>query len=155
MQRAVDEGVVGPALAARVDAVDDVGPAGDAAQRPAAADDLAIGREIGGDAEVFLRPAERQAETGHHLVEDQDRAGLVGDLTQAAQELRLGEDDALAALDDDSREIVLVLAHDLTHRLQVVIGRHQDERLEHIGHTAAISRCDGIVGGLRRKEAEG
>ena len=48
--------------------------AGDDADRHAAADDLAVGREIGPDAEPGLRAAGMDAEAGDDLVEDQGGA---------------------------------------------------------------------------------
>ena len=47
--------------------------AGDHADRQAAADDLAVGGEVGPDTEIRLRAARVHAEAGDHLVEDQRR----------------------------------------------------------------------------------
>ena len=49
----------------------DVGPAGHAAARQAAGQDLGQRRQVGPDAVMFLRPAGRDAEAGDDLVEDQ------------------------------------------------------------------------------------
>ena len=53
--------------------------------RQSAADHLAERREVGGDAEALARAAERDAESGHHLVEDQQGAGCVGEPPQARE----------------------------------------------------------------------
>ncbi|VWC44722.1 hypothetical protein BAR24066_07266 [Burkholderia arboris] len=71
---------VGPHAA--VDGVHEAGGAGDDAQRQAAADDLAVRREIGPDAEHGLRAARMDAEAGDHFVEDQRDTGLFGDAAQ-------------------------------------------------------------------------
>src|SRR5438874_895551 len=44
---------------------------GDRAARQTAGEDLGQGRQVGADAISLLRPARRDAEAGHHLVEDQ------------------------------------------------------------------------------------
>ena len=51
----------------------------------AAADDLAQNGQVGRDAVALLRPAERQAEAGHHLVEDQQGAMLARSARGAAR----------------------------------------------------------------------
>ncbi|VWD35692.1 hypothetical protein BLA50215_05005 [Burkholderia lata] len=75
---------VGPHAA--VDGVHEAAGAGDDAQRQATADDLAVRREIGPDAEHGLRAARMDAEAGDHFVEDQCDAGLLGDATQFLEE---------------------------------------------------------------------
>ncbi|CAB3969489.1 hypothetical protein BCO9919_03787 [Burkholderia cenocepacia] len=75
---------VGPHAA--VDRIHEAAGAGDHAQRQAAADDLAVRREIGPDAEHRLRAARMDAEAGDHFVEDQGDASLLGDAAQFLQE---------------------------------------------------------------------
>ena len=53
--------------------------AADHAQGHAAANDFAVGDEVGLDAEVSLRPAGAGAETQHHFIEDEGGAGFAGD----------------------------------------------------------------------------
>ena len=82
--------------------------AGDDADRQAAADDLAVGGEVGCDAELRLRAAGMHAETGHHLVEDQHDAGCLRERAQLVQELarlELGAA-ALHRLDEDRGQFV-------------------------------------------------
>ena len=56
------------------DLLHDVAPAAVGADGQAAADDLAERGEVGRDAVELLRAAAREAEAGHHLVEDEQRA---------------------------------------------------------------------------------
>src|SRR5205085_6539130 len=49
-----------------------VGPAPEGGKRQSAADDLAEGGEVGGDAEVCLGPPGTEAEAGDDLVEDEE-----------------------------------------------------------------------------------
>ena len=93
---------------AAVDPIHEPRRAGDDADRHAAADDLAVGGEVGPDAEPLLRAARRDAEAGDHLVEDQRGADLARDRAQLAQELarlQIGTA-ALHRLDEDRRELV-------------------------------------------------
>src|SRR3546814_12671103 len=62
----------------------------DHADRIAATNDFAVGAQIGLDAEQALGAGRMRAEAGHDLVEDQQRAGLAGDLAQVLQELEIG-----------------------------------------------------------------
>ena len=67
----------------------------------------------GVDAEALARAAGRDAEAGHHLVEDQQRAVLVGERAQRREEAGIGRDEARVAddrLDDDRGDAAGVLA---------------------------------------------
>src|SRR3954468_22066500 len=64
-------------VAARSEAVHDVGATPERSQRQPAADDLAEDREIRRDAVQLLRAAASDAEAGDDLVEDQQRTGAV------------------------------------------------------------------------------
>ena len=46
------------------------------------------------DAESLARAAERDAESRHHLVEDEQRAVIVGQLAQSGKKRRIGRDEA-------------------------------------------------------------
>jgi hypothetical protein len=70
-----------------VDPVHDLGAAGDGADRVAAADQLAVGGQVGPDAEDPLRALRVRTEAGEHLVEHQHDAGLVAQPAQLADEL--------------------------------------------------------------------
>jgi len=63
-------------------AVHDVGAPAERAYGQAAPDDLAEGREVGGDPEPALRAIQPQAKAGHHFVGDQDGAVVAGELAQ-------------------------------------------------------------------------
>ena len=54
----------------------------------AAADDLAERGDVGRDAVQLLRAAAREAEAGHHLVEDEQRAVAPRELAQRFEEAR-------------------------------------------------------------------
>ena len=66
----------------------DVATAAEGADRHAAADDLAERGEIGPHAVELLSAAERDAKSGHDLVEDQHRAGAIAFAAQGFQETR-------------------------------------------------------------------
>ena len=60
------------------------------ADRQAAAERLAVGDEVGADAEIFLRAAGREAEADEHLVEDQHDVALGADLAQLLEPVGIG-----------------------------------------------------------------
>ena len=72
--------------------------------RPAA-DDLAQGREVGPNAVAALNAPAADPETGHHLIEDQQRAVGLRQLAQAGEEAWLRQHQAHVADDrlDDHR----------------------------------------------------
>src|SRR5207244_1262324 len=75
----------------------------------AAADDLAERGEVGRDVEALLRAAEGEAEAGHDLVEDEERAVVLRDLAQEPQVASGGRDTAHIAdyrLDDDAGDVI-------------------------------------------------
>ena len=77
-----------------------------------AADHLAQRGQIGLDIVKRLRATLVDAETCHHLIEDQDRAFALGDPSQAFQKSRLRRDNAHIAghrLDDDARDLVGII----------------------------------------------
>lgn len=112
--RTAEEGGVGGRVAvvavgpvAAVDAVHDVGAAGDGPDGEAAAEELAVGGEVGGDAVQLLSAAQGGAEAGEHLVEEQDDAVAAGQLPQPAHELHRLERgvSALHRLHDDRGDL--------------------------------------------------
>lgn len=68
--------------------------AGIRADRHPAADDLAVGHEVGLHTEIFLCTAGREAETRDDLVENEQRTVFVAERTQSRQETLLGRNDA-------------------------------------------------------------
>ena len=93
--------------------------------REAASDHLAERRQVGRDAVERLRSARMHAEPGHHLVEDEQGAVLVGDLAQPLEKTRLGKDEAHVPGDrlDDHRRDVVVPGEERLDRLEVVVRR--------------------------------
>jgi hypothetical protein len=97
---------------AAVDPVEQVAAPGDGGQRQAAADHLAVGREVGVHAEELLRAAEARAKAGEHLVEHERDAVLAGQPAQVEQEfawLQVGPP-ALDRLDENRRQLAGVRA---------------------------------------------
>ena len=89
------------------------------ADRIAAADNLPIGGQIGANPVVLLRSALGNAETCHHLVEDQRRSRLGRNVAQLAQEgqrlhLRMP---ALHRLDQNRGDLARVRADNLQRLL--------------------------------------
>lgn len=114
--------------AERGDALHDRALAAEAADRHAAADDLAEGGQVGVDAVVRLGAAEGDAEAGHHFVEDQHHAVLVALLAQALEEARRRRYAVHVAghrLDDDARYLIADLGQALGHGVDVVEGQGQ------------------------------
>ena len=103
-----------------------------------AADHLAHDRQVRDHAAALLRPARRDAEAGDDLVEDQQRAGVVGALAQQLQEAGLRGDEPhvrRVGLGDDRRQPVRARSRD--ERLRVV-PRHHDRLLGgRLGHAGA------------------
>ncbi len=129
---------------AAVNAVHEGRAAGNDADGQTAAGDLAVGGEVGCDAEPRLRPAGVDAETRHHFVEDQNDAGLARPRPQLMQEvarlqLRVA---ALHRLDEDGGEFVGVCAQEF-ERARAAVFEHQ--------HVLGDARRD--AGSERHREA--
>ena len=109
-----DRGVAVLPVAA-VEGVHELALAGDDADGEAAADDLAVGGEVGLDVEEALRAARVGAEAGDDLVEDEQGAALFGEGAQLAEELHGLEVGAAALhrLGDDRRQLVAARLQDL------------------------------------------
>ena len=75
-----------------------------------------------------LRAAQRDAEAGHHLVEDQQRTVLRAQLAQALHERDAGAHEIHVAgdrFDHHRRQLVAMFREAGLQRLDVVIGQHQ------------------------------
>mmetsp|Transcript_66663 Transcript_66663/g.201211 ORF Transcript_66663/g.201211 Transcript_66663/m.201211 type:complete len:353 (+) Transcript_66663:271-1329(+) len=128
----------------------DVPAAAVGAHRQAAADDLAHGRDVRLHAEVLLRPAIGDAEPGHDLIEDEERAVLCRELAQALQELLRGRDEAGVA-DDGLQDHGghLVLLQQGLHGRQVVVLR-AERRVRGTGRNAwRVRQAQGGHAGAR------
>ena len=82
----------------------------------------------GRDLVQLLRTAEGDAEAGHDLVEDQQRAFAAGDLAQEFQVARLRQNAAHVAddgLDDDAGDLRLELVEGCFDGLGIVEGQRQ------------------------------
>ena len=123
----------------------------------AAADDLAEGENIGNPAAVLgggVAPVTGRgdAETGQHLVKDDERAVGVGNLVQAAVEAGFGGDHAHVAggrLGDDGGNLTLVGFEGLAHGVQVVIGQNNGlggGRGSHASRTRQRQGCHARTG---------
>ncbi len=100
---------------AAVDPIEETSARGDDAERHAAADEFAVGRDVGFDAEVRLCAAGMNAEAGDHLVEDQRNAAPGRQVAQRAEEFARvkARAPALHGLDEDGGERVGVGFDDL------------------------------------------
>ncbi len=100
------------------------------AHRHAAADDLAEGGQVRGDAVVRLRTAEGDAEARHHFVEDQQRAMLRAQRTQVLQ-VALARRDAVGVadhrFDDQAGDVATLLFEQGGGRFEVVVGQGQGQ----------------------------
>ena len=88
----------------------------------AAADDLAVGRQIRPNADHGLHAARVNAKTGDDLVHDEGRTRCFGDLADFAQEIE-GPQMRMTALhgfDDDGGKIIGVVANPLQRRRRAV-----------------------------------
>ena len=104
-------------------------------------DDFAERREVGYHTKGLDRTAVRDAEAGHDFVEDEQRAGFVGEVTQPIEEAGLGRDIAAVAahrFDDDGRKLRRLAACDGARLLEVVEGRRERERGEHLRHARRV-----------------
>ena len=81
------------------DLVHQVGAAAVSADGQTAADDLAQAGEVGLDAVEPLRPAQADAEAGHHFIEDEQRPVLVAQGAKALEVAGRGGHDADVAAD--------------------------------------------------------
>ncbi len=120
-------GVVAVPPLAAVERIEPQAVARDGRERQAAADDLAVGGDVGAHAVELLRATGGHAEARDHLVEDQRSAALGGDFAQLLHEGRglQGRVLVLDRLDHDGRQFVSALAQHL-QRLGAVVVKHQD-----------------------------
>ena len=105
------------------------------------ANNLAHGRNIGGNAEVLLGTTIRNTESGHDLVEDEKSAVVLRELTDALEELLVGLDEAGVANDrfeDDGSDLILVLVKDGLDGIKVVV----------LGAVGGLGGRGGDTGGI-------
>ena len=96
--------------------------------RHTAADDFAKTSQIRHDVVILLSTAQRDAETGHHFVDDQQRAELVTNRAQTRQEFRQRRYAVHVAghrLNDNTGDIVRELFERGANGIQIVIGAGQ------------------------------
>ena len=108
-----------------------------------AADDFAQRGQIGHDSVNFLRAAARDAKTGHHFIEDQERAVLRAFVAQRLEKTWLRKIKAGVGrnrFENDGGDLVRVLAKRRAHRVDVV-ERKRDRQVGEI--LAARRRCPG------------
>jgi hypothetical protein len=115
-------------VAARRQAVHDLGPPAESRERKSPADDLAEDREIGGDSEPLLRAAASHPEARDHLVEDEQSARSVAEAAERRQEPVLGGNHAHVAGDglDENRRQSLAVMRDCSRRSVDVVERAHD-----------------------------
>ena len=101
-----------------------LGASAESADGQAAADDLAQRRQVGADAEPFLRSSAGDAKAGHHFIENQQRIVSVADRAQSRQKLGARRDVSHVAderLDDNRRNLFATFGKDRAHRIDIVI----------------------------------
>ena len=117
--------------AERCQLVHDLGAAAEGANRQTAADDLAQGDEIGLHAKAAHRALRADAETGHHLVEDQHGAMLRAVLAQGFEEAGRRRHQIHVArhrLDDDTGDLAAALGEQALDLADVVVVEHEGVR---------------------------
>ena len=124
--------------AGRRDLLHDLAASAVRADRHAAADDLAERGQVRRDAVQRLRAAERDAEAGHHFVEDQQRAVLRAQLAQALQ-IAVARRDAIHVagdrLDDQRRRSRRRASANKSLRgVEIVVRQGQREIGERLRH---------------------
>ena len=133
-------------IAQRCKALHDAGRAGHGADRHAATNDLAEGRQVRRDATPALRTRQRHTKARHHLVEDQHGAVLGAQLAQPFQEAELRHHHVHVAgdgLDDQAGHVIRVLLEQTANAVQIVVAG--DERvLDHVlGHAGRTGVAKG------------
>ena len=106
----------------------DLALAAERAHRQTAADDLAEAGQVGFDLVELLCAAEGDAEAGHDLVEDQDDAVLIADLTQPFEETRLRRHAAHVPrhrLNDDAGDLLAFAGGYLFYRSKIIVSNGQ------------------------------
>ena len=130
--------------AARRDLRHQVATAAVGADRHAAADDLAERAQVRRDAVALLRAAERDAEAGHHFVEDQQRAVLRAQLAQVLQ-VAVARQDAVGVaddrLDDQAGDLAADVVEQLRRGIEIVVGQRQREVGERRRHARRIRQA--------------
>jgi hypothetical protein len=141
--------------APRVEHRHQVRASAEGAEGHAAADILAEGDEVRPQAQLRPQPARCEA-AGHHLVEDEQRARLRGQVAQRVQEGGLRRDAAATPqhrFQDDGGEVRGVLPHESRSGLRIVVGAQHDlVRDVHRAATAAIGHQPAMVAALHRED---
>ena len=155
-------------LAARIEPRHDAGRAAEGAEGQAAAEILAERGHVRDHAVLALEAG--TAEPGrHHLVENQNGAGIVGEPSEAVQKIAVGRYRPAAAghrLDQDGGNFACTVADRSERLLQIVVnavdeierrinalrvGRH----VEHPAVIGALEHQDGVAPRVRPRRAEG
>jgi hypothetical protein len=140
--------------AARIEHGQHVGAPRDGRQGVAAADRLAVGRQVGHDAVALLRTAPCNTEARHDLVEDQHDAVARGGLAHRLQEAGFGQKDTLQRLDDHGGQLVRVALDQLERRLRVVERRDEHVVGQRRRHADRVGQRARVGRGLCRHGAE-
>ena len=112
---------------------------GHAAERKAAREDFPERRDVRHHAVVLLRPAVREAEARHDLVEDERNAVPPRDVAQPLRNCAVGHDDALIRLEDDGGEIVVIRGDQRFGRREVVVRSDQHRFFDRVRNAARVA----------------
>src|SRR5215210_1483451 len=128
------------------DQLHDLTPPPERTDRQPAADDLTQARQVGRDAETFLRPAAGEPEPGHDLIEDEDGTVSGCDLPESLQIPIFGWHAAHVpcyGLQDYGGEPLSLAREEIPHRLEVVVGQNGGILGSPSGDTRAIGEAEG------------
>src|SRR5271170_4637848 len=132
--------------AKRGEVLHDVGASAEGAAGEATADDFAEGRDVRCDAVDLLRSAKGEAEAGHHLVEEEERAVGCGDLAQAFQIAGIRRDGSGVAddwFDDDAGNVVRAGGEDGGDGVEVVEGQRKSVHCGLSGYACGPRNAEG------------
>jgi len=126
--------------------VHDVGAPAEGPHRQSAADHLAEAAEIGAEVFEALHAGATEAETGHHLIEDQQRAMCLGDAGEVIEEAGLRQHESgvgRVGFDDQRCDLLAVVCKDILKCFGIVVGNHQGVFREIARHPGGIRLAMG------------
>jgi len=132
--------------AERRQALHDVAPAAERADRHAAADDLSECGQVGANVVQGLGAAAGDAKSGHDFIENQQRAGTIAFLAQSLEEARSGQHAVHVAgdrLHDHAGDLLADLAECFAHLVRIVVSERDRVLRERLRHTRRGRHAEG------------
>ena len=124
----------------------DLASAAERAERQAAADHLAERRQVRPDAVMRLGAAERDAKSGHHLIEYEQRAMARAVLAQRFEKARRRQNEVHVAghrLDDHGGDLRSLARERRVERFEIVVAQHQGMRRGFLGYAGRARVAEG------------